>query len=149
MTRDLLLRAIAAATIVLSPAVPSAARQAVPPPPPQAPPVPQVGIAVFEDVNYGGRRLTFVADQRNLRNTVLDNRISSLVIAAGEILGSAATAAISPATVRPSRMPNPICSGSDGTTGSRRCGGCAGRRRLGSSISNCSPARTTPDSASC
>ena len=85
MTRHLLLRAIAAAMIALSPAAISAAWQAVPPLPPQAPPVPQAGIAVFEDVNYGGRRLTFVADQRNLRNTVLDNRVSSLAIAAGEI----------------------------------------------------------------
>jgi hypothetical protein len=62
-----------------------AARQAAPPPPAQAPPVSQSGIVVFEDVNYGGRRLTFVTDQQNLRSTVLNNRISSLVIAPGEV----------------------------------------------------------------
>lgn len=47
--------------------------------------VPSVGITVFEDVNYGGRTASFVRDQSDLRPSGFDKRISSFVIAYGEV----------------------------------------------------------------
>jgi hypothetical protein len=42
------------------------------------------GIVVFEDVNYGGRNVTFLRDTPDLRPSGLDRHISSLQVARGE-----------------------------------------------------------------
>lgn len=77
-------RMVAVIAVVALCGYPAMARQAERQAAPTAS-APASGITVFEDVNYGGRRLTFVADQTSLRNTVLNDRISSLAIAPGEV----------------------------------------------------------------
>lgn len=51
----------------------------------QRPPNTSAGITVFEDVDYGGTRATFVRDTPDLRPSRFDKRISSFVIARGEV----------------------------------------------------------------
>jgi hypothetical protein len=51
----------------------------------QRPPNTSAGITVFEDVNFGGARATFVRDTPDLRPSRFDKRISSLVIGPGEL----------------------------------------------------------------
>src|SRR5215471_5974813 len=51
----------------------------------QRPPNTSAGITVFEDVNFGGNRATFVRDTPDLRPSRFDRRISSLVIGPGEL----------------------------------------------------------------
>jgi hypothetical protein len=46
---------------------------------------PSVGITVFEDVNFGGRYTSFVRDIPDLRRSAFDKRISSFIIAPGEV----------------------------------------------------------------
>ncbi len=46
---------------------------------------PSVGIAVFEDVNFGGRTASFVRDVPDLRPSGFEKRISSFLIARGEV----------------------------------------------------------------
>lgn len=51
----------------------------------QRPPGTSAGITVFEDVNFGGSRATFVRDTPDLRPSRFDKRISSLVVGPGEL----------------------------------------------------------------
>ena len=51
----------------------------------QRPPNTSAGITVFEDVNFGGSRATFVRDTPDLRPSRFDKRISSIVIGPGEL----------------------------------------------------------------
>lgn len=51
----------------------------------QRPPNTSAGITVFEDVNFGGTRATFVRDTPDLRPARFDKRISSLVVGPGEL----------------------------------------------------------------
>jgi hypothetical protein len=46
---------------------------------------PSAGITVYEDVNYGGARATFVRDVGDLRPSKFEHRISSFMIAPGEM----------------------------------------------------------------
>jgi len=46
---------------------------------------PAAGITIYEDVNYGGARVTFVRDVADLRPSKFEHRISSFLIAPGEM----------------------------------------------------------------
>jgi hypothetical protein len=46
---------------------------------------PTAGITIYEDVNYGGARVTFVRDVGDLRPSKFERRISSFIIAPGEM----------------------------------------------------------------
>lgn len=103
-------------------------RRAVP-----RPMAPRAGITIWEDINYGGRSRTFTVDVPDLRKAGLNDRVSSLAVAAGETW----QICVDPnyrgrCTLVTDRDPNLVDSGwNDRISSLRRVRGSAGRGSRG------------------